>query len=126
TNIGDQNYIISFIAYDGYGDSKNFTKEEIEQGYTGFMIDDPPVELSNQGKQAILMEISDGEPIGYTRGPYNLIIPGADKANYIGGIVEVRITIIPNESTIPGFQMPLLFIVSIFAISALVMKSKKN
>ncbi|MHA1562669.1 MAG: hypothetical protein ACTSPA_11140, partial [Promethearchaeota archaeon] len=125
TSIGDQNYAISFVAYDGYGASKNFTKEEIEQGFTGFMIDDPPVELSNQGKQAMLMEISDEESIGYSRGPYQLIAPGADKANYIGGIVEIRITIIPKEN-IPGFQLPLLFIVSIFAISVLILKSKRT
>jgi hypothetical protein len=129
TSIGDQNYTISFVAYDGYGATKIFTKEEIEQGFTGFTIDDPPVELSNQGKQAMLMEISDGEPIRYSRGPYQLVAPGADKANYIGGIVEVRITIIPNlngSNNIPGFQIPLLVIASISVISVLILKNKKN
>ena len=127
TSIGEQNYTVSFIAYDGYGTNIQFTKEQIEQGFTGMTINDPPEEVSNQGKQAMLMEISDGVPIGYSRGPYQLLTPGADKGNYIGGIVEVRITIVSSEeSSIPGFQLPLLFIASIFAISALVMKSKKN
>ncbi len=126
TSVGDQNYEISFISYDGYGANKIFTKEEIEQGFTGTTINDPPEDLSNQGKQAILMVISDGKPIGYERGPYQLIIPGADKANYIGGIVEIRINIVPKENRIPGFQLSLLFIASIFAISAIIMKNKKN
>jgi len=129
TSIGEQNYTLSFISYDGYGANKQYTKEQLEQGFTGITIDDPPVELSNQGKLTMLMEISDGEPLGYVRGPYQLITPGADKANYIGGIVEVRITIIPDENSskgIPGFQFPLLIIGSISAISALVMKRKKN
>ena len=129
TSIGEQNYTLSFIAYDGYGENVKFTKEQIEQGFTGITIDDPPVELLHQGKQAMLMEISDDVPLGYARGPYQLITPGADKSNYIGGIVEIRITIVQDEngsSGIPGFQVPLLFITSIFAISALVMKSKKN
>ena len=129
TSIGEQNYTLSFIAYDGYGANKHYTKEQIEQGFTGEMIDDPPEELSNQGKQAMLMEISDGKPIGYSRGPYQFLTPGAVKSNYIGGIVEVRITIVPTtteENKIPGFQLSLLFIASIFAISAIIMKKKKN
>ncbi|QEE16633.2 hypothetical protein DSAG12_02463 [Promethearchaeum syntrophicum] len=126
TSIGEQDYTLSFIAYDGYGENVQYTKEQIEQGFTGITINDPPVELLHQGRQAILMEISDDVPLGYARGPYQLITPGADKSNYIGGIVEIRIIIIPEENWIPGFQVQLLFIISIFAISALVMKSKKN
>lgn len=137
TSIGDQNYTISFIAYDGYGANKYYTKAQIEQGFNGTMINDPPEELSNQGKLAMLMVISDGDPIGYNRGPYQLITPGADKANYIGGIVEVRITIIPGNNTtdnntlpeekkIPGFQIPTLFVTTIFTIIVLVIKSKRN
>ncbi len=137
TSIGDQNYTISFIAYDGYGANKFYTKAQIELGFNGTMINDPPEELSNQGKLAMLMVISDGEPIGYNRGPYQLVTPGGDKSNYIGGIVEVRITIIPGNNTtdnttlteekkVPGFQLPTLFITSVFAISALVIKNKRN
>ncbi|MHA1901826.1 MAG: hypothetical protein ACTSW5_13095, partial [Promethearchaeota archaeon] len=59
TSIGNQNYVMSFISYDGYGANKNYTKEQIEQGFTGTMINDPAEELSNQGKLAMLMVISD-------------------------------------------------------------------
>ena len=100
TSVGNQNYEINFVSYDGYGENKAFSKSQIEDGYTGCMINDPEEELSNQGKLSMLMNETDGEPLGYYRGPYQLVVPGADKGNYIGGIVEARITILSDDPTI--------------------------
>ncbi len=123
SSLENKNYEISFISYDGYGENKVFTKTHIEDGYTGYMINDPQEELSNEGKQTILMSQQDGEDLGYNRGPYQVIIPGLDKGNYIGGIVEIRIsTNVTEDETgdgISGFSIgffAMTFCITIIAI----------
>ncbi|WP_457558585.1 hypothetical protein [Candidatus Harpocratesius sp.] len=128
--ITNENYNISFIAYDGYGANMVFTKEQMENGFTGTMINDPAVELSNEGKQAMLMVQKDGEDLGFSRGPYQLIIPGASKKNYIGGVIEIKITIIPSElsenNNIPGYTFNMLGMVSIGIFALVFNKIKKK
>ncbi|MHA1584589.1 MAG: hypothetical protein ACTSVU_03655 [Promethearchaeota archaeon] len=126
-HITTENYNVSFIAYDGYGAKKVFTKNQMVNGFTGSMINDPSEELSNEGKQAMLMIQKNGKDLGYARGPYQLIVPGADKGNYIGGIVEIRITIIPTTTTssIPGFSIFSIGIVSIAMIAIMFANNRK-
>ncbi|WP_371804208.1 Loki-CTERM sorting domain-containing protein [Candidatus Lokiarchaeum ossiferum] len=129
TSVGDQNYTISFISYDGYAGKKAFTKTQIEEGYTGFMVNDPAEELSNEGKQIMLMSQQDGKDLGFSRGPYQLIIPGYEKGSYIGGILEIKITITnytntDNGSKIPGFSIGFLGLTATFAIIAVIKRRK--
>jgi len=129
TSLGEQNYTISFIAYDGYGAKKVFTKSQIENGFTGFMFDDPQKEMINEGKQAMLMEKQDGDALGYRKGPYQVVFPGTDKASYIGGIVEIRITIIESTETestsgIPGYSFGII-IASFAVVITMVVKKRK-
>jgi len=128
TNITWENYTVSFVAYDGYGADKVFTKDQIENGYTGEMINDPPIPLDNQGKQAIIMSQEDGKDLGYDRGPYRLIIPGASRSSYIGGLVEIRITIVPTaevDPKIPGYPLMMFSFVTLGIIFALSRKFQR-
>jgi hypothetical protein len=112
------NYTVSFIAVDGYGTTKVFTKTQIENGFTGDEIANGSVysPLSNEGKQAILMDTMDGKALDYASGPYWLIFPGAQKGNYIKEVVEIRITLgEPIESsepepTIDGYNPMFIFL----------------
>jgi len=128
TNITTENYTVSFIAYDGYGVDKVFTKDQIENGYTGEMINDPPIPLSNEGKQAIIMSMEDGHDLGYDRGPFRLIFPGASRSSYIGGLAEIRITIVPTieeDPKISGFPLLVFSLASMGIIFALSRKFKR-
>jgi hypothetical protein len=126
-----QNYTVSLIAWDGYGDSKVFSKESIDNGFTGSMIGDPEEEMSNEGKQAMLIDTSDGQKMGYSRGPYQFIAPGLGKSSYIGGIVEIRITLIENidvpsyNKGIPSYSLNIVLPISIMSIILLI-KRKRN
>ncbi|MHA1672516.1 MAG: hypothetical protein ACTSYI_02725 [Promethearchaeota archaeon] len=110
TNITSENYNISLVGYDGYGADKNYTRTQMEDGFTGYMINDPEKELSNEGKQAMLMIQQDGEDLGYSRGAFHLVVPGASKKNYIGGIVEIRITVEFEDRGIPGFSIGIMLV----------------
>ena len=129
TSVGDQNYTVSFVSYDGYAGKKVFTKTQIEEGYTGFMVNDPAEELSNEGKQTMLMSQQDGTDLGFSRGPYQVLIPGYEKGSYIGGIMEIKITITnytttDNGNKIPGFSVGFLGLTATFAIIAVIKKRK--
>ena len=130
-NNASQNYTVSMIAWDGYGGNKVFSKESIENGFTRSMMGDPEEEMPNEGKQAMLMDTSDGKAVGYNRGPYQLIAPGIDKSSYIGGVVEIRITLIestdvPDDNKgIPSYSLVSLLPISIMSIIILI-RRKRN
>lgn len=141
-NNATQNYTVSFIAADGYGGQKVFDKVDIENG---FQSDD----ISNDDDLlAMLMFYRDGDILGYSRGPYQFIAPGIGKGNYIGEIVEIRVTLIPNtpvdetdddttdddsstddddddDSRVPGYESVLLLAVGLSTTIILFKKHKR-
>ncbi|UYP48721.1 hypothetical protein NEF87_005006 [Candidatus Lokiarchaeum ossiferum] len=140
-NDGDQNYSVSVIALDGYGGNKVFSKGDIEHGFINEDID-------NENKIAILMNETEGDIVGYHRGPYQFIAPGLSKGSYIGLIVEVRVTLLPTtqlptttnttttnstttttttetKSSIPGFLPGFLVIASVSTILFITLRRRK-
>ncbi len=128
TNITTEDYNISFIAYDGYGANSVFTRTQMEDGFAGYMINDPEEELSNEGKQAMLMTQQDNEDLGYGRGPFQLIVPGSSKSDYIGGLVEIRITVVFEEGrgAIPGYSIAIMSVSMIALVLGLTRKYYRN
>ncbi len=69
----------------------------------------------------------DGENLPYDEGAFWLIIPGAQKGNYIKEIVEIRVTTTPFDldGQIDGF-MPALVLVGLAAGLLAIVKLKRR
>ncbi len=130
-NATTKNYTVSCIAVDGYGSLKVFTAQQMLLGYApGEMVDNGTAhqdQLFANGRQAMLMTKYDGENLPYDEGAFWLIIPGAQKGNYIKEIVEIRVTTTPFDldGQIDGF-MPALVLVGLAAGLLAIVKLKRR
>jgi hypothetical protein len=130
--LGNANYTVNFIAIDGYGTQKTFTKSAIENG---FPTENATAIAGNEGKQMMLLDQYDGKALGYAEGPFWLIVPGANKGNYIKEIVEIRITqTSPNtegldtdgEDQIDGMSAGILFVTMSLGVIFVVISRKRK
>jgi len=94
---------LRFKSYDGYTGRESFNTSQMINGYTGYYINDDEQELDWEGKQAMLMveQNQTGLGLGYYRGPFQLVIPGSSKGNYLGGIQSIHIDTTPDSSSAP-------------------------
>ena len=137
TNASKYNYNVSFIAADGYGTTKVFTRTDILSGKSGVMVDNGTDghqdELMSMGKQPMLAIAEDDEELGYSAGAFELVVPGASKSDYIKQIVEIQITADfsdlidgDEESGIPGFDLTIMITLISVGSFLLVRKSRKQ